>query len=60
MRELGNSFIIEPTNNDKVLSIIKQFKNAKATGLDILNTIFLKKCAEELSEPLALLFNVFF
>ena len=27
-----NSFIIEPTNNDKVLSVIKQFKNGKATG----------------------------
>ena len=60
MGELGNSFIIEPTNNDKVLFIIKQFKNGKATGPNSLNTIFLKKCAEELSEPLALLFNMSF
>ena len=55
-----NSFIIEPTNNDEVLSIIKQFKNSKATGPNSLNTIFLKKCAKELSEPLALLFNMSF
>ena len=55
-----NSFIVEPTNNDEVLSIIKQFKNDKATGPNSLNTIFLKKCAKELSEPLALLFNMSF
>ena len=55
-----NSFILEPTNNGKVLSIIKQFKNTKATGPNSLNTIFLKKCAKELSEPLALLFNMSF
>ena len=50
-----NSFIIEPTNNDKVLSVIKQFKNGKATGPNSLNIIFLK-----LGEPLALLFNMSF
>ena len=55
-----NSFIVEPANNDEVLSIIKQFKNGKATGPNSLNTIFLKKCAKELSEPLALLFNMSF
>ena len=55
-----NSFIVEPANNDEVLSIIKQFKNGKATGPNSLNTIFLKKYAKELSEPLALLFNMSF
>ena len=55
-----NSFAIESTNNYEVLSVIKQFKNGKATGRNSLNTIFLKKCAKELSEPLALLFNVLF
>ena len=55
-----NSFIIEPTNNDKVLSVIKQFKNGKATGSNSLNTILMKKCAKEISEPLALLFNMSF
>ena len=55
-----NSFVIESTNNYEVLSVIKQFKNGKATGRNSLNTIFLKKCAKELSEPLALLFNVLF
>ena len=46
-----NSFIIEPVNNDEILSVIKQFKNAKATVANSLNTI---------SEPLALLFNMSF
>ena len=55
-----NSFIIEPTNNDKVLSVIKHFKNGKATGPNSLNTTFLKKCAKELTEPLGLLFNMSF
>ena len=55
-----NSFIIEPTNNDKVLSVIKQFKNGKATGPNSLNTILMKKCAKEISEPLELLFNMSF
>ena len=36
-----NSFIIEPTNNDEVLSAIKQFKNGNATGPNSLNAIFL-------------------
>ena len=55
-----NSFIIEPTNNGEVLSVIKQFKNGKATGPNSLNTISMKKCAKEISEPLALLFNMSF
>ena len=55
-----NASIIEPTNNDEVLSVIKQFKNGKATGPNSLNIIFLKKCAKELGEPLALLFNMSF
>ena len=58
MRELQNSFIIEPTNSDEVLSVIKQFKNGKATGPNSLNTILMKKCAKEICEPLALLFNM--
>ena len=60
LNERVQNYIIEPTNNDKVLSVIKQFKNGKATGLNSLNTIFLKKCAERLSEPLELLFNMSF
>ena len=55
-----NSFIIEPINNDEVLSVIRQFKNGKTTGQNSPNTIFMKKCAKELSEPLALLFNISF
>ena len=55
-----NSFIIEPTNNGEVLSVIKEFKNGKATGLNRLNDIFLKKCTKELSKPLALLSNMSF
>ena len=55
-----NSFIIEPINNDEVLSVIRQFKNGKTTGQNSLNTIFMKKCAKELSEPLVLLFNISF
>ena len=55
-----NSLIIESTNDDEVLSVIKQFKNGKATGPNSLNTIVLKKCAKELSEPLALLFTMSF
>ena len=55
-----NSFIIEPTNNGEVLSVIKEFKNGKATGLNSLNDIFLKKCAKELSKPPALLSNMSF
>ena len=55
-----NFFIIEPTNNDEVLSVIKQFKNDKATGPNNLKTLSVKKCAKEMSEPLALLFNMSF
>ena len=55
-----NSFIIEPTNNDEVLFVIKQFKNSKATGPNSLNAILMKKCAKEISEPLTLLFNMSF
>ena len=55
-----NVFIIEPTNNNEVLSVIKQFKNGKATGPNSLNTMLMKKCAKEISEPLALLFNMSF
>ena len=55
-----NSFIIEPTNNDKVLSVIKQFKNGKATDPNSLNTILMKKCVKEISKPLELLFNMSF
>ena len=55
-----NFFIIEPTNNNEVLSVIKHFKNGKATGPNSLNTILMKKCAKEISEPLALLFNMSF
>ena len=59
-QRVENSFIIEPTNNDEALSIIKKFKNSKATGSNSLNTKFLKKCAKELNEPLALLVNMSF
>ena len=55
-----NSFIIEPTNNDEFLSVIKQFKKSKADDPNSLNTIFLKKYAKQLSKPLALLFNMSF
>ena len=55
-----NSFITEPANNDEVLSVIKQFKNGKATGPNRLNTILMRKCAKEIGEPLALLFNMSF
>ena len=55
-----NFFIIEPTNNNEVLSVIKQFKNGKATGPNSLNTILMKKCAKEINEPLALLYNMSF
>ena len=37
-----NSFIIGPTNIDEFFSVIKQFKNGKATSLNRLNTVFLK------------------
>ena len=53
-----NSLIKEPTNNDEVISTIKQFKNGKATGPNSLNTKLMKKCEKEISEPLALLFNM--
>ena len=52
-----NSFIIEPTNNNKVLSVIKQFKNGETTGLNSLDTI-MKKCANEISAPLKFLFSI--
>ena len=55
-----NSFMIEPTNNEEALSVIKQFKNGKATGPNSLNTILMKKYAKEISKPLALLFNMSF
>ena len=55
-----NSFMIEPTNNEEALSVIKQFKNGKATGPNSLNTTLMKKYAKEISKPLALLFNMSF
>ena len=50
--------MIEPANNNDLLSVIKQVKNGKATGPNSLNTIFLKECAKQLSEPLAFPFNM--
>ena len=55
-----NSFIIKPTNNDEILSVIKQFKNDKATSSNSINTTILKKCAKDISEPLALILNMSF
>ena len=45
-----NFFIIEPTNNDEALSVIKQLKNGKATGPNSLNTILMKKYATEINK----------
>ena len=38
-----NSFIIETTHNDDVLSAIKQFKNDKATSTNSRCTLLMKK-----------------
>ena len=38
-----NSFIIETTHNDDVFSVIKQFKNDKATGTNSQSPILMKK-----------------
>ena len=58
--KIENSFIIEPTNNDEVLSKIKQLKNGKATDSNSLNTILMKMWTKEINESLALLFNMLF
>ena len=42
-KRVGNSFIIETTQNDDVSSVIKQFKNDKATGTNSESTILMKK-----------------
>ena len=38
-----NSFIIETTHNDDVLSVIKQFKNDKATSTNSRCILLMKK-----------------
>ena len=58
--KIENSFIIKPTNNDEVLSKIKQLENGKATDSNSLNTILMKIWAKEINESLALLFNMLF
>ena len=55
-----NSFITEPANNDEVFSVIKQLKNGKTTGPNSQNTLLMKKCTKEISEPLTLLFSMSF
>ena len=48
------------TKRNEVKSILSQLDANKATGVDGIPARFLKECADELSYPLALLFNLSF
>ena len=51
------SFVLKPINEDDVLNVIATLDEHKATGLDDVSSIFIKKLSLFLCEPLSVLIN---
>ena len=51
------SFFLTPVTIHEVLGIIKKLKNKMSAGYDEISSNLIKKCAEELAEPLSHIIN---
>lgn len=55
---LLTSIFLTPTDDDEIISVIKELKNKKISGLDGISSSLIKKCYIHLIKPLTLIINL--
>ena len=55
---LSTSIFLTPTDDEEIISVIKELKNKKSSGLDGISSFLIKKCYIHLIKPLTFIINL--